>query len=194
MGARKKARTDDEATEAFPGEGLWLQDLERHSTGELKAWCREFGLSDRGRRAEVIERLRTFIEVEFPSMDIEMLPDEEILGLGAEELRGLLERYGHDAEGTRAQLASWLLWYFDDVRRDVGPIETHTHEELEAMSVEQLRDLCGMWNVSWKGQRKGLVARVLEAQGALEAGAPWPPRGATRHRMEPPPDVVIREG
>jgi len=194
MGARTKGRTDDEDIVAFPGGGLWLQDLDRHTTEELKAWCREFGLTDSGSRTKVIERLRAYIEVEFPDVDIEMLPDEEVLGLGIDEMHALLERYGFESEGTKDQLASWLLWYFDDVRRDTGPIDAQTREELEAMPVEQLKDLCGMWNVSRQGQRGRLVARVLGAQRAREAGAPWPPHGKMHHIIEPPPNVVVPEG
>ncbi len=180
---------DDE----YPEGGLWLRDLERHTTDELRAWCLEFGLDASGNRAEVVARLRAFIEVEFPDIELDMLPDGEVVELGADELRGLLERYGFEVEGTRDQLVSWLLWFFDDARCDMGPIDTYTREELKATGAEELRNLCGMWNVSRDGEESSLVERILGAQELMKGGGGWPPRSATGHRMEPPPDVVIRE-
>ena len=179
--------THEEPVDEYPEGGLWLQDLERHTTKELHVWCLEFGLDASGSRAEVVARLRTYIEVEFPSVDIEMLPDEEVIGLGTEELRGLLERYGFEVEGTRDQLVSWLLWFFDDARCDMGLMDTYTHEELEAMGAGELRDLCGMWNKSRDGEGSSLVERIL---GAQVAG--WPPQGGGQRR-EPPPYVVVGE-
>jgi hypothetical protein len=163
--------------------GLWLKDLERHTTEELRSWCVEFELEPAGSRAEVMGRLREFIEEEFPDVDVDLLPDGEVLGLGEEELRGLLARYGFESEGDRDLMASWLLWYFDEFREDVGEIESYSREELEAMPADHLRSLAGLWNVERHGG--DLVERMLEAQ---EAG--WPPRGG-EHPREPPPEVIF---
>ena len=147
-----------------------LSDLHRYGRADLVRACRELELDTSGSGDELADRVEAFFnEPGEGSVEFTLLSTEDTMALPPDEVRRQLERLGLDTGGDAVDLAAKLAEFFAAVRATIGPPPDMSRRELEALSPEELTELCGEWDVGSRGSGAEVVARLLKAQDRRQA-------------------------